>query len=65
MHMAGGARGRGRGNTVKVNAVQIGGGKSTDSRPNVEVENLGLSGLSSEQWKAVMSILNNQKSRTN
>jgi len=31
----------------------------------VEFENLGLSRLNSEQWKALLNMLNNQKSRTN
>ena len=59
--MAGG----GRGNTVRANAVETGEGSGTASGQDVEFENPGLSRLNSEQWKALLNMLNNQKSGTN
>ena len=44
---------------MRANVVQIGGGNSTDSGPDVEVENPGLPGLSNEEWKALRNMLNN------
>jgi len=63
--MVGGERGRGRGNTVRVNVIQIEGRNNADSGPDMEVENPKLPGLSSEQWKSLLNMLNNQKSSTN